>query len=72
VLKKLPDVMEVMLSTRFIEDKSPCNGVSFCMLVSSIVIEIKIVLIDQILDHFVRHFVCILYVSNTIYCVGRI
>jgi hypothetical protein len=28
---------------------------SFCMLFFSIVIEIKILLIDQILDHFVRH-----------------
>jgi hypothetical protein len=34
-------------------DKSPCSGLSFCMLVSSIVIEIKILLIGQILDHFI-------------------
>jgi hypothetical protein len=30
----------------FTEVKSPCNDLSFCMLVSSIVIEIKILLID--------------------------
>jgi hypothetical protein len=36
-------------------DKCPCNGLSFCMLVSSTVIEIKIVLKYQILDHFMRH-----------------
>jgi hypothetical protein len=36
----------------------PYKGLSFCMLVSSIVIEIKILLIDQILDHFVCHLVC--------------
>jgi hypothetical protein len=35
--------------------KFPCNGLSFYMLVASIIIEIKIVLIDQILDHFVCH-----------------
>jgi hypothetical protein len=52
MLKKLPDVMVVILNTWFIEDKSPCNGLSFCMLVSSIAIEINILLIDQILDHF--------------------
>jgi hypothetical protein len=60
VLKKLPDVIVVILNTRFTEDKSPCNGLSFCMLVSSIVIEIKILLIDEILDHFVRHSVYLL------------
>jgi hypothetical protein len=37
------------------QDKSPCNGLSFCMLVSGIVIEIKTLLIYQILDHFVCH-----------------
>jgi hypothetical protein len=31
------------------------HGLSFCMLVSSIVIEITILLIAQILHHFVRH-----------------
>jgi hypothetical protein len=36
-------------------EKSPCNGLSFHTLVSSIVIKIKILLIDKILDHFVRH-----------------
>jgi hypothetical protein len=36
------------------ENKSPCNGLSFCMLVSNIVIEIKM---DQILHNFVRHLV---------------
>jgi hypothetical protein len=45
----------VILNTLFIQDKSPCNGLSFCMLVSSTVTEIKILLIDQILDHFVHH-----------------
>jgi hypothetical protein len=45
----------VILNTSFTEDKSPCNGLSFCMLVSSIVIEIKILSIDQILDHFMHH-----------------
>jgi hypothetical protein len=39
------------------EDKFPCNGLSFCTLVSSIVIEIKILLINQMQDHFVLHFV---------------
>jgi hypothetical protein len=38
-----------------IQDKSHCNGLSLCMLVSSTVIEIKILLICQILDHFVCH-----------------
>jgi hypothetical protein len=52
---KLPDVMVVILNTSLTEDKSPGNGLSFCMLVSSIIIEIKILLIDQILDHFIRH-----------------
>jgi hypothetical protein len=33
----------------------PCSGVPFCLLVSSIVIEIKILLIGQILDHFMHH-----------------
>jgi hypothetical protein len=42
-------------NTWFWKDKSPCNGLSFCMLVSSTVIEIKILLIDEILDHFMRH-----------------
>jgi hypothetical protein len=55
VLKKLPDVMVVILNTWFMQDKCPCKGLSFCMLVSSIVIEIKILLINQILDHFVCH-----------------
>jgi hypothetical protein len=44
--------------TVFTEDKSPCNGLSFCRLVSSIVIKIKILLTDQILDNFIRHSVC--------------
>jgi hypothetical protein len=30
-------------------------GLSFCMLVSSIVIKIKTLLIDQIVDHFLHH-----------------
>jgi hypothetical protein len=50
MLKKLPDVMVVI----FTQDKSPCNCLSFCMLVSNIVIEIKI-LLDQILDRFMHH-----------------
>jgi hypothetical protein len=54
-LKKLPGIMVVILNTAFTEDKSPCNGLSLCMLVSSIVIEINILLIDHILNHFVRH-----------------
>jgi hypothetical protein len=53
--ENLPDVMMGILSTWFTEDKSPCNCLSFCMLVSSIVIEIKILLIDQILGHFMHH-----------------
>jgi hypothetical protein len=40
---------------RFTENKSQCNGLSFCALVSSIVIELKMLLIDHILDHFVCH-----------------
>jgi hypothetical protein len=47
--------MVVILNTRFTEDKSPWNGLSFCVLVPSTVTEIKILLIDQILDHFVYH-----------------
>jgi hypothetical protein len=47
--------MVVILKAWFTEDKPPCNGTSFCMLASSIVMEIKILLIDQILDHFVHH-----------------
>jgi hypothetical protein len=43
------------INIRFTEDKSPCSGLSFCMSISSILIEIKILLIDQLLDHFVRH-----------------
>jgi hypothetical protein len=31
------------------------NGLSLCMPVSSTVIEINILLVNQILDHFVRH-----------------
>jgi predicted Zn-dependent protease with MMP-like domain len=58
VLNKLPDVIVVILNTWFSEDKSPCNGLSFCMLDSNIVIEIKSFLIDQILDHFMFHPVC--------------
>jgi hypothetical protein len=54
MLKKLPDIMVVILNTRFTEDKSLYNGLSSCMLVSSIVIEIKILLIDEILDHFMH------------------
>jgi hypothetical protein len=54
--------MAAILSTWFAEDKSPCNDLSFCILVSSIVIEIKILLIDQVLDHFVHHPV-VLYFS---------
>jgi hypothetical protein len=49
VLKKLPDVMVVMLTL----DSQKIN-ISFCVLVSSIVIEIKVLLIDEILDNFVR------------------
>jgi hypothetical protein len=45
VLKKLPDVMVVILNTWFTEDKSPCSDISVCVLISSIVIEIKILLI---------------------------
>jgi hypothetical protein len=44
-----------ILNTWFTEDKSPCSGLSFHMLVSNVIIEIKILLIDQILDHFVCH-----------------
>jgi hypothetical protein len=47
--------MVVILNTWFTEDKSPCSGLSFCMLASSIVIEIKILLIYKILVHFMRH-----------------
>jgi hypothetical protein len=47
--------MVAILSPRFTEDKSPCNGLSICMLASSIVIEIKILLIDKILEHFVHN-----------------
>jgi hypothetical protein len=32
------------IDTRLTEDKSPCNSLSFCKFVSSIVIEIKILL----------------------------
>jgi hypothetical protein len=42
-VKKLPDIMVVVLkldSKRI--DKSPCYGISFCILVSNIVIEIKL------------------------------
>jgi hypothetical protein len=46
--------MAAILNTEVTEDKSPCSGLSSCLLVSNIVIEIKILLIDQILDHFVR------------------
>jgi hypothetical protein len=42
-VKKLSGVMVVILNTLFTEDKSPCNGLSLYVLVSSIVIEIKIV-----------------------------
>jgi hypothetical protein len=38
-----------------IEHLIACSGISFGMLLSSIVIEIKILLIDQIWDHFMRH-----------------
>jgi hypothetical protein len=34
--------MVVILNTWFTEDKPPCNGLSFCILVYSIVIVIKI------------------------------
>jgi hypothetical protein len=54
-VEEVQDVMVVILITWFTQDKSPCNGLSFCMLDSSIVIEINILLIDQILHHFVRH-----------------
>jgi hypothetical protein len=37
--------MVVILNTRFTEDKSACNDLSFCILVSSIVIEVKTLLI---------------------------
>jgi Na+/H+ antiporter NhaC len=40
--------MVAIMSSRFTEDKSPCNGFSVCMLVSSTVSEIKILLMDQI------------------------
>jgi hypothetical protein len=54
--------MVVILNTWFTENKSSCNGLSFCMLLSSIVIEINILLIDQIVDNFVRHPVfCVIY-----------
>jgi hypothetical protein len=53
--------MVVMLNASFTEEKSPRNGLSFCMLVSSIVIEITILLIDQVLAHLARHPV-VLYV----------
>jgi hypothetical protein len=43
------------IETWFTDDKSTCNGPSFCMSVSSIVTEIKILLIDQVLDHFVHY-----------------
>jgi hypothetical protein len=43
----------VIMNSLFTEDKSPCKGLPFCMLVSSIVTEIKILLIDEILDHSV-------------------
>jgi hypothetical protein len=45
--------MVVILNTWFTEDKSPCSGLSFCMLVPSIVMEVKILLI------------CEIWVSNT-------
>jgi hypothetical protein len=47
------------------QDKCPCSGLSCCMLVSSIVIEIKILLIDQILDYFVCHPVCHFCLSDS-------
>jgi hypothetical protein len=47
--------MVAIFNTWFTEDKSPCNGPSICVLVSGIVIEVKILLIDQILDHFMLH-----------------
>jgi hypothetical protein len=40
MLKKFLDIMVVILNTGFTEDQSPCGNPSFCMLVSSIVIEI--------------------------------
>lgn len=49
--------MMVILNTWFTEVKSPSSGLSFCILVCSILIEIKILLIGYILDHFVRHLV---------------
>jgi hypothetical protein len=55
MLKKLSDVMVVILNAWFIEDESLCSGLSFRILVSSIVFEIKILLIDQMLHHFVCH-----------------
>jgi hypothetical protein len=60
VLKKLPDVMVVILNISYTEHKSLCTGLSVCMSISGIVIEIKISLIDQILEHFMRHLI-ILY-----------
>jgi hypothetical protein len=53
--------MVVILNTWFTEDKSPCNDLSFCMLISRILIEIKMLLIDQILHHFVLSCNCYLY-----------
>jgi hypothetical protein len=47
--------MVVILNTQSTEDKSPCNDISLYMVVSSIVMRIKIILIDQILDHFMHH-----------------
>jgi hypothetical protein len=60
----------VILNTWFLQDKSPCSGLSLCVLVSNTVIEMKILLTDQILDHFIRHSVHVLwkqYYCFTIY-----
>jgi hypothetical protein len=59
------------MNTRFTEDKSPCSGLSFCMLVSSTVIEINILLIDQILDHFICQFVVSVLHSRKEKCSAR-
>jgi hypothetical protein len=57
MLKKLPEVMVIIFETADSQriNLHAMNGLSFCMLVSSIVSEIEILLIDQILDHFVHH-----------------
>lgn len=47
------------------QDKSPCFGLYFCMLVSSIVIEITILIIDQTLNHFMHHSVCHFCLSDS-------